>query len=286
MQMQKIGSRGMLFTFEDQISVYRIRGRQRCFLCDTHLGSLSMAVVKPGMRDAGMTEPVVFNTHSDWDHVWGNCAFPGALLVGHAACRSRLAERGTYELTEMAGYRRGTVELRLPEVIFDSRLAFAADDVEFFHAPGHTRDSSVCHDREDSVLFMGDLVEAPIPYLDDEDLPRYLQTLEMLRQFPARTKITAHSGVVDTELIEANMRYVEQMLSGKPIPAEVYRGAESVQRFNRNNRLLLPLEKLARERQEDTWNYGVFHRCFSDLKQVDEVVLQREIERYQQQNDV
>ena len=279
MQIKKIGSRGALFTFDDGISVYRVRGPRRSFLCDTHLGPLSMAAVKPGMEGRELP-PVVFNTHSDWDHVWGNAAFPQALLVAHADCRRRLAERGGYELEHEAERCRGSVEIRLPDLTFQSQLAFPDEGVEMFHAPGHTPDSAVFYDQEDEVLFLGDLVEAPIPYLDDEDIARYLQTLETLRHFPARLKITAHSGVVDTALIESNLRYVEKMLEGREVPETMYRGAEEVHRFNRNNRLLLPLERRMRRRLAERFCYPDFRRAFSDLHRVEPETLKREVERY------
>ena len=281
MQAKEIGSRGMLLTFDDSISVYIIRGRRRDFLCDTHLGNLSMQAVKFHLREENA---VVFNSHSDWDHVWGNGAFNASLLVAHRDCRRRLAERGHYELAALAEYRRGQVDLRLPELTFDSRLVFEDEAVEFFHAPGHTADSAVCHDREDGVLFAGDLVEAPIPYLDDEDLARYLQTLEKLRQFPVQEMISAHSGIVDRVLIEANMRYVEMMLEERPIPEEIYRGAEPVHRFNKNNRHLLVLERQVREKLNGGFDYGVFRRRFSDLHQVGETVIRQEIQQYRKQN--
>lgn len=31
-------------------------------------------------------EIVVFNSHVDWDHVWGNCDFPGHLIIGYELC--------------------------------------------------------------------------------------------------------------------------------------------------------------------------------------------------------
>ena len=280
MKIREIARRGLLFTFADEISVYLIRGRQRSFLCDTHLGPVSMAGVRQYLTDVHEGNLLVFNSHSDWDHVWGNCAFPESLIIAHAACRRRLTERGEYELATLADYRQGSVALRLPDLTFDSRLTFAAEGVEFIHAPGHTNDSAVCYDQEDDVLFMGDLVEDPIPYLDDADLVRYLQTLEWLRQFPAKVKITAHSGLVGAELIEANIRYVERMLAGITVAPEIYREAVAVHRFNINNRLFLAYENRIREKMGETFAYEPFRRSFGDLQEVGYEALREDLDQY------
>ena len=53
MKIQAVGSRGVLFTFQDgdspmggETSVYLIEGVDRFYLCDTFLGSRFMNVVK------------------------------------------------------------------------------------------------------------------------------------------------------------------------------------------------------------------------------------------------
>ena len=77
MKSQQIGSRGVLFTFQDgdspmtgETSVYLIEGRYRFYLCDTFLGNRSMSVVKNYIQETPRKDLVIFNSHSDYDHIW------------------------------------------------------------------------------------------------------------------------------------------------------------------------------------------------------------------------
>lgn len=279
--VQKIGTRGVIFTFEDDIAVYLIGADRYWFLCDTHLGPVSMGYIQQYTASLADGRPtIVFNSHSDWDHVWGNCAFPESIIIGQELCRQRLSEIGRYELVELAGYHQGSVELVLPNLTFSDKMAFAAEQVEFWHAPGHTSDSAVCFDKKDAVLFVGDLVEHPIPYLDCDDLALYITTLGQLKHWPAKVMVSAHSGIITRELIDNNIAYIRAMLTGQPVNPAVYRECPAVHTFNVNNRLLLQYEKTAREKLGDGFDYAVFRSNFGDLKAIGREELQTAWERY------
>lgn len=283
MVIQDLGTRCVLFTFDDQISICLIRGSNRVYLCDTHLGPDSMECVKEYIATHhDGKEIIVFNTHSDWDHVWGNCAFPGAIIIGHQQCRERLREIGPFDLEHMASYHRGAVELILPNLTFSEKMIFEEDDIEFIHMPGHTVDSAVCFDRRDSVLFVGDLVEDPIPYLDYRDLQTYITTLQKIKEIPAAIKISAHSGIIDTPLIVKNMNYITDILTGNPVNPEIYQNAPDVHKFNLNNRLFLHYEDLIREKSATKFNYHTFRDWFGDLKKIGNDELKEALECYMQ----
>lgn len=267
MNLKTIGRRGCMITFDDNISVYLIHGERRVFLCDTHLGPDSMMAIKAYVgANWEDKEIVVFNSHSDWDHIWGNCAFDQGLIIAHDSCRTRMIERGDYELKQKVQYHQGAIRITLPNLTFDQQLTFTEDGVIFIHAPGHTVDSAVCFDRCDSVLFVGDLVEDPIPYLDAYDLEKYLITLDFVKNFSAGVTISAHSGIVDTALIDRNMAYIRDMLADKPVEACRYQGAAEVHQFNLKNRILLKYEQILRERLGGQFNYTAWLEGMSYLQ--------------------
>lgn len=279
--ISKIGTRGTIFTFEDDITVYLIQGTTKWFLCDTHLGPQSMVCIKEYMTDhAKGNDVIVFNSHSDWDHIWGNCAFPEAMIIGHETCKKRMAEQGQFDLVRLPEYHCGKIKIILPNVTFSERITFAEEQLEFSHGPGHTIDSSLCFDRKDAVLFVGDLVEDPIPYLDFYDLEVYYKTLSVIKEFPAKIKISAHSGIIDNALIERNMQYIQDILHNNLIHPMVYEGSSSVHNFNLNNRLFLQYENIVREKLKENFNYAVFKSNFSDLETVNYVELQAALEVY------
>lgn len=279
--VSKVGNRGVIFTFDDDISVYLIHTDKYWFLCDTHLGPKSMEYIKEYIAmQANDAEIIVFNTHSDWDHIWGNCAFQDGMIIGHETCKTRMQEIGQFDLLRLPEYHQGNIDLVLPNLTFSERMSFAEADIEFIYAPGHTIDSSVCYDRQDSALFVGDLVEYPIPYLDFNDLETYMKTLDFINNFPARVKISSHSGIINNELIKQNFSYIMNIFKGNPVDPRVYRETPGVHNFNINNRLLLKYEIMVREKLGAKFDYTTFRKQFGDLKEVEYTDLQEALEFY------
>lgn len=259
MNIQQIGDRGVLFTFEDQTSVYLIHSDHRLFLCDTHLGPDSMDCVQQYIAQHGWNhkELFIFNTHSDWDHIWGNCAFAKATIIGHTTCRTRMQEKGDLDLKNIpAEYQKGKIEIRLPNLTFDSQLTFEDDDVTFIYAPGHTVCSSICFDRRDSVLFAGDLVEYPMPYTLYPDLNRFILSLEQIKHLAAKTYISAHSGIVTENLIDKNIEFLQHILQRTSLELDEH--TQRLYNFNIKNTLILSYEAVAREKLGDRFKHSAF----------------------------
>lgn len=239
METVKLGKRNVVFRFpEMEINLLAVYGERRTYLCDTFLGPEPMELVKEVFRADGRDQPVmIFNSHHHWDHVWGNCAFPGpqdsgdagapvrggghasgsvgrirrSVVLAHELCRARLERDFDEQLKANAGWARGEIRPRLPELVFSGRVVFADDGVEFFHSPGHTEDSASCLDRREGILFVGDSVEEPIPYLEDRDLYRYAATLEHYLRLDPAHYVAGHGRRFTRELIEENLAYVRSV---------------------------------------------------------------------------
>ncbi len=158
---------------------------------------------------------LVLNSHSDWDHVWGNCAFAGALIIAHQKTYEFMADDGRWEyaLCSWSEAKNGTVERSLPTLTFAKEINFPEDDLTFFHSPGHTVDSSTLWDSRDGVLFVGDNLELPLPYLQSHDFEAYINTLERYLELEPETIITSHSGIVPSSLITKTKEYLEFVAS-------------------------------------------------------------------------
>ncbi len=82
MNIKQVGKRGLLFTFYELknanydcvTNVYVINGKDHFFICDTYLGPFYMKIIKDYLEtNFGKKEYIIFNSHSHWDHIWGNC---------------------------------------------------------------------------------------------------------------------------------------------------------------------------------------------------------------------
>lgn len=264
----RLSNRCRIITFDDGISILLICGPEHTFLCDTHLGPESMQEIIPLLAQESVEDvPVIFNSHSDWDHIWGNCSFPDSVILAHESCLTRMKERGLFDLTRLSSLARGEVVIRYPNLLFSERIIFETDDVVFIHAPGHTLDSSICLDRKDKILFLGDLVEDPIPYLDWTDLERYLDTLAMLLDLPPCIMVSAHSGIVDRELISRNIAYITSMRDGLEVDASIFGEYASVHRFNLNTRCMFAYELRVKELLGEEYSFTDFWSLVPDLEE-------------------
>ena len=144
-----------------------ILGAKRNYIIDTGLGSGSVAPILEYIAQDNKTI-VVVNTHSCFDHVWGNWLFEDSLIIAHTACRDSQEEDWDYCMQNYGGLASGEVRKCLPNLVFEKRLHFSDDGIEFFHTPGHTAGCISIFDTVDKVLYAGD----NIGDTDEEIIPR------------------------------------------------------------------------------------------------------------------
>jgi glyoxylase-like metal-dependent hydrolase (beta-lactamase superfamily II) len=219
MEYGRVGSRGHLFTWMEpyHTNVYVIDGPRHVFVVDTFLGPNPMEDVKARLVREGVEgKPfVVFNTHADYDHFWGNQSFEGSLIVAQESTLRRIRIQGEEGLRENRGQMMGEVRLIPPNLLFRKKITFVEDRVEFFYTPGHTGDSSSCYDTVDRTLLPGDNLEVPYPYVNLLNLKEYTQSLEEYLKLEARVIIPGHDPPQsDGELLGQNFNYIRNMASG------------------------------------------------------------------------
>ncbi len=152
---------------------------------DTLLGPLSGRWLRELALEAAEGRPlVVVNSHSDWDHCYGNMCFPEPIL-GAGECAKRLSGAvGKKELAmkrgEHASYE--AVEIKAPSILIADGCVLDGGDLtlQVLGTPGHRPDHLALFIPEISTLFPGDCVEDPIP-LVDEDSTQNSQTIRQLK---------------------------------------------------------------------------------------------------------
>ena len=213
MKITRIGSRGYLASFDQpyMTNVYVIDGPEHLFVCDTFLGPKPIQDLLSALRRSHVDPKsvVVFNSHHHYDHVWGNMHFASSAIIAHVYCRDIMLQTGDRDLTEFSAHAQGKVVITPPNLVFTHRVSFPDEGVEFFHSPGHTSDSSSCYDSVDRFLFVGDNVESPIPYLNDDAFDTYISTLEFYMGLQWDSLITGHDPfITDKSLILSNLQYI------------------------------------------------------------------------------
>lgn len=185
---------------------------------DTLIRPEDMMPVREMLAERGRPILVV-NTHADWDHTWGNAAFPDTPIIAHRLCRAVMLTEGQRTLEE----KRATEPKRFRGVtIVPPTITFSAFmDIDLggltlsiHHLPGHTADEAVVHIPEASVLLAGDAAEWPIPTTDDGPLRSWADTL---RQWALRgdvhTVVPSHGPVSDAQLLRDNAQYLDALVT-------------------------------------------------------------------------
>ncbi|NHJ84679.1 MAG: MBL fold metallo-hydrolase [Asgard group archaeon] len=220
MNVDKITNKVLLFTFDDlstenmpcPTNVLAINGEKHIFVCDTFLGPEVMELVKQEISKNFEKKPIiVFNSHYDWDHHWGNCAFTNNTIISHKLTRELIIKEGEKSLKENEKYKRGDVKILLPSLLFTDNLIYQEDNVEFFLSPGHTEDSSSCFDRTSKTLFVGDNLEDPIPYIRSTlaGVKKYVDTLEKYQKLNFKILIPGHGFKSGKDLLQRNLKYLK-----------------------------------------------------------------------------
>ncbi len=220
MEIRKLTERNLTIAFLKPFytTTHLIFGENRVYVCDTFLGSESMKVVAKIIKENGHQDKpvVVFNSHADWDHIWGNCYFKDAMILAHTDCKIRMEKEWDDELKRNLDYKQGDIIQTLPTTTFEDNFVFEDDDVEFFHSPGHTHDSSSCYDRKDRVLFVGDNIESEIPHVNTLDFDVFILTLEKYMTLDWKFLVSGHDPVQsDDSLIQSNLNYLRDFRDWK-----------------------------------------------------------------------
>lgn len=221
MKVQEIGSRGFLFTFPDfipypqvpmPIQIYVINGKNNLFICDTGVKKEQIDMLKKHLTDKKLlSKPIIiFNSHFHMDHIGGNGVFDSAQIISHILCWEMMIKT-TQRIKKENKARLEDKSIAYPTIIFQEKLVFPEDNVEFFYSPGHSKDSASCYDQLDKVLYVGDNLVDPIPFLTWHRIDKYLTTLQNYNNIDTKAIVLGHSLVLnDSRLINKSINYIEK----------------------------------------------------------------------------
>ena len=222
---KQIGNRNITFTSNESaastVTTGIIRGVKHNFIIDTGTGGDCAQAMLDYLAAEGDALPIiVINTHSHWDHVYGNWKFEGKALqiIAHKLCLELMNSRDwdfdVAELAKRGSIMLGEVHKHLPNVLIDAPLHFPDDGVLIFPNPGHSPDSISILDEVDKVLYVGDnwgIDEDGLSYWgydeshaedateDEVDAlydASFFAMMEFLREYDFETAVLSHGGDV------------------------------------------------------------------------------------------
>jgi len=172
-----------------------VLGLKHNFIIDTGLGSGSVAPILERIGNDG--KPIiVINTHSHWDHVWGNWVFEDSLIISHTRCRELEDKSWDEVIRENAQYIDGKANKCLPNMIFDECLYLPEDGIRVFYTPGHSIDCISVYDEVDKVLYAGDNIgdteDGIVPWIDT-DQETFQSLIETYKEYDFEFCISGHN---------------------------------------------------------------------------------------------
>lgn len=142
----------------------------------------------------------VINTHYHADHSWGNCFFPGAMVIAHTQCRQKLLTIGQESLIEARKQNPNLRRLKLvlPHLTFDESyliLRVGKKTLTMFPLPGPCSDNIGILVEEDRVLFSGDAF-MPLPYIVDGNIDDTTSSLKKIGKMGLENIVPGHGDII------------------------------------------------------------------------------------------
>lgn len=161
-------------------------------------------------HELGVQVRYVINTHYHADHTWGNCFFPGAVIIAHSLCRTLLAQRGipSLEAARKQNQAFRQVKIVLPHLTFSQgnlSLRIGKKNLTILPTPGHSPDGIAVLVEEDRVLFAGDSF-MPLPYLVDGNLDEITASIKKIGRMGLENIIQGHGDIILRGEIDAAVK--------------------------------------------------------------------------------
>ncbi|MEU0564687.1 MBL fold metallo-hydrolase [Nonomuraea sp. NPDC005983] len=195
------------------LNIGLVVGDGHCLVLDTRMSHREASDLIEAIRRITSSPWTVVNTHSHFDHYFGNAMFLPAEIWGHARCAEEIERDGVEQRAKVAGRepadRRAEVEeveIVPPDHTFtiSATLDIGGRSVHLRHfGLGHSSNDIVAHVPDAGVVFAGDLVEegAPPAFSDSYPLDWPATTAAMLAELPEPVIVPGHGAVVGREFV-------------------------------------------------------------------------------------
>jgi glyoxylase-like metal-dependent hydrolase (beta-lactamase superfamily II) len=149
----------------------------------------------------------VVDTHSHWDHSWGNEEFPDSTIIGHANCRAEMLDLEAREWWTNRVVSSGeswaeeakTVNVTPPDLTFEDRMSlhFGGRRIDLrYLGRAHTSGDLFVHLPDDRLLFTGDVAQdGGVPFMLDGYLEDWVGTDTRLTDLDCERFMAGHGPI-------------------------------------------------------------------------------------------
>jgi glyoxylase-like metal-dependent hydrolase (beta-lactamase superfamily II) len=223
------------FMHEQCVCSFLIPGKDKALLLDTCTGIQNLRKVVESLTDLPV---LVLNSHDHFDHIGGNSAFDEVWCYHDANAIRHLTNGPTekeleeiLQRTKSLAALKELFEVEIPDKIPGKEPTGTVEDgqiidlggrkLEVIHTPGHQPSCIMLLDRENRLLFTGDMFYPGPMYcqFDDSSFPDYVKSIRkaagMAREAGVKEVYTSHNlPATETETLCDFADFLERIESG------------------------------------------------------------------------
>ncbi len=177
--------RVLVFDCHETVTAFAVLSQRYTVLIDVfYTRHQAAAMARSALAEAariygGEAPPLLaLNTHSDWDHAWGNGAFagpepllPAPVWASRECAEMLMSAEARAELAQLSGAepeRYDGAQLVAPTLTFSGEASIEGGNLtmRLLPAPGHQRGQCVVWLPEIFTLLGADALESPIPFVE------------------------------------------------------------------------------------------------------------------------
>ncbi len=166
----------------------------------------------------------VIDTHSHWDHSWGNEEFPDATIIGHKNCYAEMVdvewnEQWRKKVTSSKdpwSEEGNIVNITPPNMTFETsmQLYFGGRELDLkYFGRAHTSGDIYIHLPNEKIVFTGDVAQdGGVPYLGDCYPVDWPETDNKLASLPIQKFVSGHGPIGDHQALEGARDFIHNLV--------------------------------------------------------------------------
>ena len=181
----------------------------------------------------------VIDTHSHWDHSWGNEEFPDATIIGHKNCYAEMIDvewneqwrKKVTSSNDPWSEEGNIVNITPPNMTFETsmQMYFGGRELDLkYFGRAHTSGDIYIHLPKEKIVFTGDVAQdGGVPYLGDCYPVDWPDTDNKLAALPVERFMSGHGPIGDHKALEGARDFIHNLVDS--VKSAIADGQNSVQ---------------------------------------------------------
>ena len=181
----------------------------------------------------------VIDTHSHWDHSWGNEEFPDATIIGHKNCYAEMIDvewneqwrKKVTSSNDPWSEEGNIVNITPHNMTFETsmQLYFGGRELDLkYFGRAHTSGDIYIHLPKEKIVFTGDVAQdGGVPYLGDCYPVDWPDTDNKLAALPIERFMSGHGPIGDHKALEGARDFIHNLVDS--VKSAIADGQNSVQ---------------------------------------------------------